>query len=49
MFDKIDVNGANTHEVYKYLRANSELYDKCKKDVKEIPWNFAKFLVNDKG
>lgn len=49
MFAKIEVNGPNTHEVYKFLRYNSELYDPKKKEVKEIPWNFAKFLVNENG
>ena len=27
LFAKIEVNGPNTHEVYKYLRSQSELYD----------------------
>ena len=49
MFSKIEVNGVNTHEVYKYLRSNSELYDKKKKEVKEVPWNFAKFIVDEHG
>ncbi len=49
MFSKIEVNGPNSCEVYKYLRFNSELYEPKKKEVKEIPWNFAKFLVNDEG
>ena len=45
--EKIDVNGANTHPVYNYLRTNSSL----QKDNKtgEIPWNFAKFLVDGDG
>ena len=49
LFAKSDVNGPNTNEVYKFLRQNSELYDKNKGEVKEIPWNFAKFLVNKEG
>ncbi len=49
MFAKTEVNGPNTDEVYKYLRINSELNDKEKHEVKEIPWNFAKFLVNAQG
>ena len=49
MFAKIDVNGSNACDVYKYLRANSELYDAKKKQAKEIPWNFAKFFVNEQG
>jgi glutathione peroxidase len=44
MFSKIDVNGENTHEVYKYL----------KKELKglfseKIKWNFTKFLVDKNG
>ena len=49
MFAKIEVNGPNTCEVYKFLRRNSELYDDKKKQSKEIPWNFAKFLVDGQG
>ena len=44
--EKIEVNGKNTNPVYIYLRSNSSLYDPKKKTAKEIPWNFAKFLVN---
>ena len=48
--DKIEVNGKNTHSIYKFLRANSSLnVYKEKKLVKEIPWNFAKFLVSGDG
>ena len=49
MMEKIEVNGPNTHEVFKFLRQHSPLYDEKKKEIKEIPWNFAKFLVNEKG
>ena len=44
-FEKIEVNGPNTHELYKYLRTNCHLYDAESKTAKEIPWNFSKFLV----
>ena len=48
--DKIEVNGKNTHPIYKFLRANSSLnVYKEKKLVKDIPWNFAKFLVSGDG
>lgn len=46
IFEKIEVNGQNSHDVFKFLRMNSELHDREKKEVKEIPWNFAKFLVD---
>ena len=41
MFSKIEVNGPNTCEVYKFLKAGASSGD--------IPWNFAKFLVNGEG
>ena len=43
MFSKIEVNGKNTHSVYKFLRSNSPLKGS------DISWNFSKFLVNKKG
>ena len=43
MFAKIEVNGQNTHPVYQFLRENSSL------NGGDIPWNFAKFLVNAEG
>ena len=46
MFEKINVNGPESHDLYKYLRTTSELYDAKKSEVKEIPWNFAKFLLD---
>ena len=50
LFAKVDVNGPSTCEVYKFLRNNSkDLFDPVKKEAKEIPWNFAKFLVDSEG
>lgn len=46
MFAKGDVNGKDANEVFKYLRYNSELNNLEKKEIKEIPWNFSKFLVD---
>ena len=44
MFNKIDVNGANTHPLYKYLKSQ-------KKSLlgAEISWNFTKFLIDKEG
>ena len=44
MFDKIDVNGANTHPLYKYLKSQ-------KKSLlgSDISWNFTKFLIDKEG
>lgn len=47
--EKIEVNGENTHPVYAFLRNNSELYDEKHDKANEIPWNFAKFVVNHEG
>jgi glutathione peroxidase len=45
MFAKIDVNGAHTHPLYKYLKdAKPGLLG-----TENIKWNFTKFLVNRKG
>ena len=44
MFEKIDVNGSNTHPIYRYLK-NQE------KGIftKDIKWNFTKFLIDRNG
>lgn len=44
MFQKIEVNGENTHPIYKYLKKEA-------KGVmgEKIKWNFTKFLVDSKG
>ena len=49
LFSKIDVNGENIHEIYKYLRTNSGLFDKESEQTGMIPWNFSKFLVDRDG
>lgn len=48
MFSKIEVNGPNMHELYRYLKSNtSELNTTT--GLKNIPWNFGKFLVGIDG
>ena len=49
MFEKIEVNGENANPIYQFLRLNSELYNKDINMAKEIPWNFAKFIVDGEG
>ena len=49
MFQKVEVNGTSTHPLYKYLRNNSELFDKSTGTVGVVPWNFAKFLLDRNG
>ena len=45
MFAKIDVNGANTHPLYKFLKSEkSGLLG-----TEGIKWNFTKFLINREG
>jgi glutathione peroxidase len=45
MFSKIDVNGENTHPLYRYLKAEA----KGLLGSEPIKWNFTKFLVNREG
>lgn len=44
MFSKIDVNGADAHPIFKYLK--SELPGFI---LKRIKWNFTKFLIDMNG
>ncbi len=41
---KIEVNGANQHPLYSYLKDAQKL-----EDENDIRWNFEKFLVNKEG
>ena len=45
MFDKIDVNGANAHPLYKYLTEEAPGL----LGLEAIKWNFTKFLVDRNG
>ncbi len=45
MFAKIDVNGANTHPLYQYLKHEA----KGLLGSEAIKWNFTKFLVDAEG
>lgn len=44
MFAKIDVNGENAHEIYKFLKKELKGFFGSK-----IKWNFTKFLVDKNG
>ena len=44
-FEKADVNGKNTREVFSFLKR--ELKDE--NGTQDIPWNFTKFLVDHEG
>lgn len=45
MFAKIDVNGADTHPLYKTLKKSA----KGLMGSEKVKWNFTKFLVNKEG
>lgn len=45
MFAKIDVNGANTHPLYTYLKQQAPGI----LGSEAIKWNFTKFLIDKKG
>lgn len=45
MFAKVEVNGANAHPLYKYLRSQA----KGLLGSESIKWNFTKFLVDADG
>lgn len=44
LFEKIDVNGKNTHEIFKYLKSELPGFISGK-----IKWNFTKFLIDRTG
>ena len=45
MFEKIDVNGKDTHPLYRYLKRKA----RGVLGSEPIKWNFTKFLVNREG
>ena len=45
MMAKSDINGANTCEIYKFLRIKSRLFNAEKNEARVVPWNFTKFIV----
>lgn len=46
LFEKIDVNGPNTHPLYTYLKSQKSDPFPLGSDIK---WNFAKFLIGPDG
>ncbi len=52
MFSKIDVNGKESAEIYRYLKAEAPLEDDGKKQADkkdDIRWNFEKFVIGKDG
>lgn len=45
MFAKIEVNGPNTHPLYRFLKSEA----KGLMGSEKVKWNFTKFLVNQNG
>jgi len=45
LFEKIDVNGENTHPLYKFLKEEATGF----MWTKSIKWNFTKFLIDRDG
>ena len=43
------MNGVNADPLFQFLRTNSPLYNPVNGSVKQIPWNFAKFLLDGRG
>ncbi|EUD66516.1 glutathione peroxidase [Plasmodium inui San Antonio 1] len=48
-FSPIEVNGENTHELFKFLKANCDSMHDANGRLENIGWNFGKFLVNKSG
>lgn len=44
MFSKIDVNGKNAHEIYKFLKSKLSGFLGSR-----VKWNFTKFLIDSEG
>ena len=49
IFSKVNVNGQNAHEVFKYVRSKCSKFNKTKGKLTYIPYNFSKFLLNSNG
>lgn len=45
MFEKVEVNGPNTHPVFEFLKRHKKGF----LGSQNIKWNFTKFLVNKQG
>jgi glutathione peroxidase len=52
VFDKVSVNGAGAHPVWRYLRRElpeAQGGGGGKADGRDLPWNFQKILVDQRG
>jgi len=46
IFSKISLNGPNTHQFYSYLKINTPKLKLSEHSVKNIPWDFSKFILD---
>ena len=48
LMDKVDVNGKDTHDIFKYLRGYTKELKNRKNPslVDEVPWNFCRWIVD---
>lgn len=46
---KSHINGENTIEVYQWLRTHSALYNPKTEGASFIPWDYTKFVIDNKG
>ena len=51
LMDKVDVNGPNAHDVFKWLRSNTKELQSRKQPgrILQLPWNFCKWVVDKEG
>lgn len=45
----VNGSGSTVPEVYRFLRLNSNCFDKVTGKAKAIEWNYAKFLISGDG
>ena len=50
LMERCDVNGPKSHEAFKWLRRNTPNFkNQTTGKLKNLPWNFCKFLLNSEG
>ena len=50
LMEKTKVNGENAHPIWKRLRKKTSCFQNLETGkVRNIPWNFAKFIIDEKG
>lgn len=50
LMQKCDVNGEAAHPIFKKLRKQTDCFlNKSTGKIKNIPWNFTKFVLDEQG